>query len=328
MKNKYGYEIEIPILLDNGIPKIEEIYGIQDKNIIFFEQPLTYEEKRKNSQNYSYYNFEKEIEDTQLIEDIKLFILNYDFRQLLLKEEALVLEFVVDFKHNFYFKGFYPVNETYSNFNRSKLGKYFINCPKQCLEYAELLQDVVSQTDNENWDYFSEDSSALAKDFLDYGYFSRVIMMRDYKNNIDIPVGYVQFRILKNTAPQLLYKDLYHHVGLSGSKLWEKANQLKAGLPIYVDVIAVKKEYQHNLSILKLIPEAIQDVIEEIHEITQGVFDIYAVGVTDEGRKMCEILEMTQLSEVTRTEDNVKHTRTLFRSEYIDFTKRLKKICN
>lgn len=327
MENKSGFEIEIPILLKNGIPKIVGIYGIQNKHIIFFEQTLTHEEKRMSSQNYKYYNFENEIEDTQLIKNLKTFVLDYDFTQLSFQDEALILEFVVDFKHNFYFKGSYLMNDIYYNSARSLFGKYFINSPKHCLEYVELLQNVVTQTDNENWDYFSENLSVLAKVFLDYGYFSRVIMMRDYENNIEIPVGYVQLRILKNTAPQLLYKDFYHHAGLSGSNLWEKSNQLKAGLPIYVDVIAVKKEYQHNLSILKLVPEAIQNIIEEIHEITQEMFDIYAVGVTNEGRKMCEILGMTQLSEITRTENNIKHTRTLFRSEYLDFTKRLKKIC-
>ena len=343
MVKNAGFEVEIPIFWENEVPKMGGIYGIEnEKHEIFIEQSLSHEDKKKNALNYKYYDFEEEIDCPSLIKALNEFISNYDFKQFKIKNKAIILEFTVDFKLNFYFKGSYLEKEHYYDSARydydvknlgkkhmstyPNISKYFVTSPKKNINYAELLVDVVNQTDNENWAYFSEELSVLAKDFLDYGYFSRVLMMRDYRNNIEIPVGYVQLRILKNTAPQLLYKDFYHHVGLSSIDLWEKHNQIKAGSPIYVDVIAVKKEYQRNLSILKLVPKAIKDIIEEINNITEEPFDIYAVGVTNEGRKMCQMLGMDKISEIVRMEDDTTHTRTLFSSGYFGFVKQLEKV--
>lgn len=337
------FEIEIPIFWKNEVPKMGGIYGIEnEKHEIFIEQSLSHEDKRKNALSYKYYDFEEEIDCPSLIKDLKEFVSNYDFKRIEMKKKAIILEFTVDFKMNFYFKGSYLEKENYYDSARyaydvkilgkkqrtiyPNIAKYFVTSPKERINYAELLINVVNQTDSENWAYFSEALSVLAKSFLDYGYFSRVLMMRDYENDVEIPVGYVQLRILKNTAPQLLYKDFYHHAGLDSTDLWEKNNQLKAGSPIYVDVIAVKQEYQSKLNILKLVPKAIKDIIDEINNITEEPFDIFAVGVTNKGRKMCQMLRMNQLSEVIRMEDNVKHTRTLFVSDYSNFKKRLEKL--
>ncbi|USI65385.1 hypothetical protein QR692_10355 [Lactococcus petauri] len=272
MKNYNGFEVEIPIFVENGFPQIGKVFGIQKENKIFHEQSFSYEEKKKNARDYDYYDFENEIENPLLIKDMKKFAEEYGFR------------------------------------------------------YAELLLDVVSQTDKENWAYFSEDTATLAKDFLYYGDFSRVLMFKDPERNSETPVGYVQVRVLKNTTPNLLYKDIYHQVGLKGCELWEENAQLKAGSPLYVDVIAVKQEFQHNRNILKLIPGAMKDIIAEIHNTTHSPFDIYGVGVTAEGRKMCRMLGMQQVSEVVRTDCQSGQARTLFRAEYHDFITRLEKM--
>ncbi len=328
MENKCGYEVEIPIFLENGIPKIRGIYGIQNGNKIFYEDSLSYGEKRKTSSNYKYYDFEQEIDSPQLIESMKKFALEYDFSSVSDEGEAIILEFVVDFKEEFYFKGLYMESEINFNSARSEFGKYFVTTPKQSFEYVELLLDVVSQTDEENWDYFSEDLLNLTKDFLEYGYYSRVLMIRQHKDNktISVPVGYIQVRLLKDTAPNLLYKDLYNKAGLSGVDLWEKANHIREGNPIYIDVIAIKKKYQNNRNILKMVPEALQSIISEIKETVVQPFDIYAVGVTDEGRKMCRALKMLQISDVVRRKGEISHTRTLFKSNLGDFEKNLNKI--
>gem|GEM_PF-4275062 len=203
---------------------------------------------------------------------------------------------------------------------------YFVALPSERIDYAALLLGVVKQTDHENWAYFGEESSALAKDFLDYGYFSRLLMAKHPETFEEIPAGYVQLRILKKTAPQLLFNDFYHHAGLEGMDLWKKTSQLTPGLPVYIDVVAVKQDYQKNNRLLKLVPEAIQDAIEEITERTKSTFDIYAVGVTDGSRKMCRMLGMTQLSEVTRNEADLTHIRTLFHSNALRYKEGLKKM--
>lgn len=196
--------------------------------------------------------------------------------------------------------------------------QYNILSPDKALNYAELLMDVVSKTDQENWDYFSEDALVLAKDFLEYGYFSRVITVHNNETNDDIAIGYVQLRILKKTAPQLLYKDLYHTAGLSGMDLWEKSDNLKTGMPVYVDVIAIKKSYQNNLKVLTLVAKALQELFTEIGSLSASTFDIYAVGVTDAGCKMCKLMKMTPVSTKLRREGANEHVRVLYKSSVLE----------
>ena len=196
------------------------------------------------------------------------------------------------------------------------------------LNYAEFMLDVVNQTDQENWDYFSEDNVQLATEFLDYGAFSRVITVAE--NSKKVAVAYIQVRLLKEQSPQLLYKDLYHLAGLDGIDLWEKSKYSFKDLPIYVDVIAVKKEYQNHLELVGLIPRAllaiIEDIDDNISDKAKGA--IFAVGVTKQGRKMCQMLKMGKCSEVERTEDGHSHIRTLYQSNRADFENNLNKVVN
>jgi hypothetical protein len=194
------------------------------------------------------------------------------------------------------------------------------------INYAELMLDVVNQTDQENWSYFSEDNTQLATDFLDYGAFSRVIISSE--NGNDTAVAYIQLRLLKKQSPQLLYKDLYHLAGLDGIDLWEKSKYSREDLPIYIDVIAVKKEYQNHLELVKLIPIALFGIIKEINESISGSAKgtVFAVGVTEQGRKMCQMLKMGKCSEVNRIEDGQSHVRTLYQSNRADFEAILNKL--
>ena len=203
---------------------------------------------------------------------------------------------------------------------------YWIASPEDRIDFAELLFDIASQTDEENWDYFSEEENIHARDFLNYGYYSRVIMVRLPGEEYGVPVGYIQLRILKAAAPQLLYKDFYHKAGLSSVDLWEKCDHLKEGSPVYIDVVAVKRKYQNNKVILNLIHQATVDILRDIFLKEKGSFNIFAVGVTDKGRKMCQLLGMEKLSEVERGEGLNLHTRTLFRSDINSFEKQLVKL--
>ncbi|MGY3712045.1 hypothetical protein [Lactococcus petauri] len=202
---------------------------------------------------------------------------------------------------------------------------YSIASPAECIDYAELLFDVARQTDEENWEYFREEEYIHARDFLNYGYYSRIIMARAPGEKHGVPVGYIQVRILKAAAPQLLYKDFYHKVGLSSVDLWEKCDHFKEGSPVYIDVIAVKRKYQNNKAILNLIHQATVDILRDIFLIEKDSFNIFAVGVTNKGRKMCQLLGMEKLSEVERGEGLNLHTRTLFRSNINTFEKQLVK---
>lgn len=203
---------------------------------------------------------------------------------------------------------------------------YSIASPGECIDYAELLFDIARQTDEENWEYFREEEYIHARDFLNYGYYSRIIMARAPSEMHGVPVGYIQVRILKAAAPQLLYKDFYHKVGLSSVDLWEKCDHLKEGSPVYIDVIAVKRKYQNNKAILNLIHQATVDILRDIFLIEKDSFNIFAVGVTNKGRKMCQLLGMEKLSEVERGEGLNLHTRTLFRSNINTFETQLVKL--
>lgn len=202
---------------------------------------------------------------------------------------------------------------------------YSIASPEDRIDFAELLFDIANQTDEENWDYFKENEYTHARDFLNYGYYSRVIMAKAPGEKQSVPVGYIQVRILKEAAPQLLYKDFYHKACLSSDDLWEKCDHLKEGSPVYIDVIAIKREYQNNKAILNLICQAMIDILRNIFLIEKVSFNIFAVGVTDKGRKMCQLLGMEKLSEVERGEDLNLHTRTLFRLDINSFEKQLLK---
>ena len=84
------------------------------------------------------------------------------------------------------------------------------------MNYAALMLEVVNKTDQENWDYFNEENTQIVTEFLDYGKFSRVITARE--NEIERPIAYIQLRLLKQQAPQLLYKALCHFAGLDGDE--------------------------------------------------------------------------------------------------------------
>jgi hypothetical protein len=271
----------------------------------------------KNEEEF--YDFEKEFINEKVIEDIKEISLKLVNRLNVPKSVNLFL--IVDFFNHVHVKTIEVINSTDIN----TLGSFHI-CDPTKLNYAELMFEVVKQTDQENWDYFSEENTQIATEFLDYGQYSRVI----YKTvqGKDIAIAYIQLRLLKQQSPQLLYKDLYHLAGLNGKDLWEKSTNSSRDLPVYVDVIAIKKEYQNQREVLKLVPEALSEILDDIDVSIQDVANgkIFAVGVTNGGRKMCNMLKMNKCSEVERVESGIPHTRTLYYSERNEFKKILKSI--
>ncbi|GAB2022846.1 hypothetical protein RyT2_19200 [Pseudolactococcus yaeyamensis] len=194
----------------------------------------------------------------------------------------------------------------------------------ESLDYAKFMFDVVNQTDQENWDYFSSSPNEMARDFLQYGHLSRVIVEKDAVTGEKSAAAYIQVRILKPTAATLLYEDLYHQVGLNFSDLQEATDSRNEHHSIYIDVIAIKKHYQNRLEILKLIPQALKDIFEvnDLHRVST----IFAVGVTDRGRKMCQKMGLYERSEVWRGNDDNRHKRTLFSQETFWFWRNFEKI--
>ena len=266
-----------------------------------------------------FYDFVKEFDNKKVVENVKQIAFN--LVNCMTEEGDVNIYLIVDFFNQIHFKKVEKVNS--KKVDRSS--RFKIVDPTQ-INYAELMLDVVNQTDKENWDYFSEDNSQIANEFLEYGKFSRVITKK--ANGEEIAVAYVQIRLLKEQAPQLLYKDFYHLAGLDGVNLWEKSRNSSRDLPVYIDVIAIKKEYQNQLDLLKLVPQALNEIVEDIDVSIQDVAagKIFAVGVTKQGRKMCNLLKMNKCSEVERIESGISHTRTLYYSERNAFKNNLKSI--
>ncbi|QDK70766.1 hypothetical protein [Lactococcus protaetiae] len=271
------------------------------------------------SKDEEFYDFIKEFDNKKVVENVKQVAFN--LVNCMTGGGDVNIYLIVDFFNQIHFKKVEKVNskkvDPSSRFKIVELTQ---------INYAELMLDVVNQTDQENWDYFSEDDGQLANEFLDYGKFSRVITKNEYGK--EIAVGYVQVRLLKEQAPQLLYKDFYHLAGLGGINLWEKSKNSSRDLPIYIDVIAIKKQYQNQLDLLKLVPQALSEIVEDIDltipDIAFG--KVFAVGVTKQGRKMCNLLKMDKCSEVERVESGITHIRTLYCSERSTFKNNLKSI--
>lgn len=262
------------------------------------------------------YDFAKYFDNKNVVENVKQMAFNLAYCVTEVGDVNIYL--IVDFCNKIHFRKAEKVNSK----KIDRLSRFKIIEPTK-LDYAELMIEVVNQTDKENWDYFSEGNSQIANEFLDYGKFSRIITKNE--NGKEIPVGYVQLRVLKELSPQLLYKDLYHLAGLDGVNLWEKNENSSRDLPVYVDVIAIKKEYQNQLDLLRLIPQALSEIIDSIDSTIPPTASgkIYAVGVTEQGRKMCQMLKMEEISEVERVESDIIHVRTLYSSEREDFKTRL-----
>ncbi|MDG4982858.1 hypothetical protein OGZ51_01670 [Lactococcus lactis] len=266
-----------------------------------------------------FYDFEKEYHDKKVVENVKH--LAFNLANCVTGGVDVNVYLIVDFFNQIHFSKV----ETVESKNVDGSNRFKIVESTQ-INYAELMLDVVNQTDKENWDYFSEDNSQVANEFLDYGKFSRVITKNE--NGREIAVAYVQVRLLKEQAPQLLYNDFYHLAGLDGVNLWEKSKNSSRDLPVYIDVIAIKKEYQNQLDLLKLVPQALNEIVEDIDVSIQDIATgkIFAVGVTKQGRKMCNLLKMDKCSEVERIESGITHTRTLYYSERNTFKNNLESI--
>lgn len=205
--------------------------------------------------------------------------------------------------------------------------------------YAELLMNVVTATDDENWSYFSDVKKDLALDFLQNGNLSRVIV-RDrtigqgrFEDVQTEPVAYVQCRLLKPNASHLLVNDIYSKLGLHGSDLWlQDIKNVSNDTPFYIDVVAVKKEYQNNRKILQKVIRAIDDIVSCLPEKPTKA---YAVGVTELGRKMCEMFSgssskyySSRVSTAERTLENKHgeletHTRALYEFKMDSFLDKL-----
>lgn len=227
--------------------------------------------------------------------------------------------------------------------------KYKILSPKRPFElvdvdgetYFDFLVDAIKKTDEENWEYFLESEKDIAKNYLSNGDLSRVIVsdvkhgQGKYDWHVYKAVAYIQLQVLKPMAPALLFKDQYHNLGIPSKSLFLNSSEIKKNTPLYINVVAAKEEYQNSTKLLRTLVRALDDILQSIPEMPS---EIYAVGVTDAGRKMCDIISneknisvnINKLSTVKRTEDLngklITHDRALYRYDSCYFCERIESI--
>lgn len=105
---------------------------------------------------------------------------------------------------------------------------------------------------------------------------------------------------------------------------------------MYINVVAVKGEYQNDINVLRTLVKAVKDMLENLEELPD---EVYAVGVTDLGRKMCSIISNQSklsrdhhlVSVANRTEvlhgETVSHERALYKFDTDYFISRINSIC-
>lgn len=191
-----------------------------------------------------------------------------------------------------------------------------------CLMESHFLKDiysVVRKTDEENWAYFAkENEQEFALDFLNYGDLTRLI----YVDNQ--PVAYINCYLLKSNAHNLLKDDYYHTMGLSLSDLriiYEGRNKSYRRNSLYINVVAITKDHQGSVEILKAIAKALYDIIKHDLFYTTSYSEnkylypkqIYAVAVTNEGERMCDFFDFNLEGSSARLIDTTETERKLYK---------------
>ncbi|OTN84032.1 hypothetical protein A5819_003582 [Enterococcus sp. 7E2_DIV0204] len=196
---------------------------------------------------------------------------------------------------------------------------------------SHFLKDVykvVRKTDKENWSYFPEENEKeFALDFLNYGDLTRLVYVNNY------PVAYVNCYLLKPNAHILLKDDHYHSVGLSLSDLrvtYDGVNKSYRRNSLYINVVAIVKEYQGSIDILKAIADALYDIIrfDLFYSTTSNSYpeNVYAVAITRNGARMCDYFDFVQKGKSTRVIDGIENERNLYKGNMDLVVKKLEKI--
>ncbi|MFD1901336.1 hypothetical protein GQR36_17410 [Enterococcus termitis] len=124
-------------------------------------------------------------------------------------------------------------------------------------------------------------------------------------------------------------EDYYHEVGLSSIDLrtrylGKEVNQSSNHL--YVNVVAVKREYQGGIRIVKKIAEALEDILQNNFDDNSRPEKIYAVAVSKYGENMCEFFNFKNISVATRVYGQNINKRILYTGESNELLKRLRKV--
>lgn len=199
------------------------------------------------------------------------------------------------------------------------------------MSYLDNLIDVVRCTDKENWERFSETEKEIALEFLKSGDLTRVIVLIDYEKKTSIPVAYVQLSVLKKRAESLLVNDLFHKLSIPFEDLFLPSSEIDNETSFYINVVAIKQSHQGSLKLIAKLAEAIEHIIQSTSPTPQA---IYAVGVTDSGNRMCELMcsdrRYNYLGAVVRTNEGLtntdsEHKRAVYRYSTFEFLNNLQK---
>lgn len=201
--------------------------------------------------------------------------------------------------------------------------------------YFEKFKEIVKITDAENWEYYSENEREMTLSFLHNGSLSRIVdSCEDFgdgraSGTKHEPVAYVQMKVLNPLAVPLLEDDRYHDLGMSSKDLFLKSSEITKDTPLYVDVVAVKEEYKNKLQLLFQLALAVKEIIDSIDVMPN---EVYAVGVTEEGRHLCKLfggrepITTTKRSEINGEGNTCTHERALYEMNSDFLTKKLDKL--
>jgi hypothetical protein len=197
------------------------------------------------------------------------------------------------------------------------------------MNYLDMLTNIIQTTELENWAYFLEDDRAIALNFLREGLLSRVLSVSIDQSSTTTPIGYIQLQVQRPGAQFLLAGDKYHDLGISSSELYLGFDEVKEGTPLYISVVAVKKEFQNHLSILFKLIECVEEIVQQLPILPS---DIYATAVTKDGQRMCQLFSEHKepLSSTTRVVCfegiEYEHSRTLYQFESKSFLEKVQRI--
>ncbi|WP_321383013.1 hypothetical protein [uncultured Enterococcus sp.] len=202
--------------------------------------------------------------------------------------------------------------------------KYETVQPSYLKNSRHFLKDilmVVQKTDGENWAFFGEENATdFTLNFIKHGDLSRLIYVDE------VPAAYVECFLIKSSNLTLLQDDYYHTLGLSSADFKESYSSNQAdysNYSLYVNVVAVVREYQNSIRMLRELISAIQDIL--FNNFVKRPEFISAVAVSKEGEKMCESLGFQKISESQRRYRDKINNRKFYCGKTLEVMQRLER---
>lgn len=176
--------------------------------------------------------------------------------------------------------------------------------------YLKTLHALQQCVDSENWEHFGvETFEEFGKRmFSNLGTLSLSRMLFQENN----PIGYIECFLIKKEAYAFLYEDNYKEFNLDITDFVVDYSENKdlSDCALYVNVVAIKKEYQGSPYALSKLSSAMLEIYKQVK--SQNLIDVLAVAVTENGTRMCELTGMTKKSSHFREMGENSHERILY----------------